>query len=147
MIVVMKPANKARGTVWRSWWSEASHPRENRKIQHTPDAEPDFVCHMDGPVTAMGWLADPLTSCAAARPEGGAGCLSGHVRICAGVPGKPGAYRDENGTEQTRLRHHNAPKALYRYAFELGPLSKDQAVLPPIFRALNPSSRAKVAAS
>ena len=94
MIVAMKPANKARGTVWRSWWSEASHPRGNRKIQHTPDAEPDFVCHTDGPVTAMGWLADPLTSCAAARPEGGAGCLSGHVRICAGVPGKPGAYRD-----------------------------------------------------
>ena len=93
MIVVMKPANKARGTVWRSWWSEASHPRGNRKIQHTPDAEPDFVCHTDGLVTAMGWLADPLTSCAAARPEGGAGCLSGHVRICAGVPGKPGAYR------------------------------------------------------
>ena len=95
MIVAMKPANKARGTVWRSWWSEASHPRGNRKIQHTPDAEPDFVCHTDGPVTAMGWLADPLTSCAAARPEGGAGCLNGHVRICAGVPGEPGAYRDQ----------------------------------------------------
>ena len=46
----------------RSWWSEASHPRGNRKIQHTPDAEPDFVCHTDGLVTAMGWLADPLTS-------------------------------------------------------------------------------------
>ena len=103
MIVAMKPANKARGTVWRSWWSEASHPRGNRKIQHTPDAEPDFVCHMDGPVTAMGWLADPLTSCAAARPEGGAGCLNGHVRICAGIPGKPGAYRDYQAQNWERV--------------------------------------------
>ena len=69
-------------------------PKGKPESPHTPDAEPGFVCHTDGLVTAMGWLADPLTSCAAARPEGGAGCLSGHVRICAGAPGKPGAYRD-----------------------------------------------------
>ena len=58
----------------------------------------------------MGWLADPLTSCAAARPEGGAGCLSGHVRICAGVPGKPGAYRDEASRERERAEEFVAAR-------------------------------------
>ncbi len=38
MIVAMKPANKARRTARRSWWSEASHPRGNRTTQHTPCA-------------------------------------------------------------------------------------------------------------
>ena len=62
---------------------------------HLPDTEPGFcVSQGDGPITAGSWLADFLTSCARARPEGGAGCLSGHVLICAGTPGNSGAYCD-----------------------------------------------------
>ncbi len=40
MIVVMKLANKAWKTMWRSWWSEASHPRGNRSSRHALDTEP-----------------------------------------------------------------------------------------------------------
>ena len=48
----------------------------------------------NGSITAAGWPASLLTSCVGARPEGGAGCVSAHVRICAGPPGKPAGYRD-----------------------------------------------------
>ncbi len=40
MIVAMKLANKAWKTMWRSWWSEASHPRGNRSSRHALDTEP-----------------------------------------------------------------------------------------------------------
>ena len=60
MIVAMKPANKVRGTAWRSWWSEASHPRGNRTTQHTPDAEPDFVCHMGWFGYGYGLVSRPI---------------------------------------------------------------------------------------
>ncbi len=40
MIVAMKLVNKAWKTMWRSWWSEASHPRGNRSSRHALDAEP-----------------------------------------------------------------------------------------------------------
>ncbi len=60
MIVAMKPANKARRTARRSWWSEASHPRGNRTPQHTPDAEPDFVCHMGWFGYGYGLVSRPI---------------------------------------------------------------------------------------
>ncbi len=60
MIVAMKPANKARRTARRSWWSEASHPRGNRTTQHTPDAEPDFVCHMGWFGYGYGLVSRPI---------------------------------------------------------------------------------------
>ncbi len=97
VILVMKPANKAWRPTRRSWWSEGPHPRGNRQFLHIPDTGPGSCATRDGPVTATDWHANPLTSCALARPEGGAGCLSGHVRICAGASGKPGAYRDPFG--------------------------------------------------
>ncbi len=93
--VAVKPTNKAGVPSWRSQWSEASHPRGNRAVPHVPDSVPDFARPRDESVTAAGRLADLLTSCAAARPKGGAGCVSAHVRICPGPPGKPGGYRDE----------------------------------------------------
>ncbi len=92
--VAVKPTNKAGVPSWRSQWSEASHPRGNRAVPHVPDSVPDFARPRDESVTAAGRLADLLTSCAAARPKGGAGCVSAHVRICPGPPGKPGGYRD-----------------------------------------------------
>ena len=91
--VAVKPTNKAGVPSWRSQWSEASHPRGNRAVPHVPDSVPDFARPRDESVTAAGRLADLLTSCAAARPKGGAGCVSAHVRICPGPPGKPGGYR------------------------------------------------------
>ena len=93
--VAVKPTNKAGVPSWRSQWSEASHPRGNRAVPHVPDSVPDFARPRDESVTAAGRLADLLTSCAAARPKGGAGCVSAHVRICPGPPGKPGGYRDD----------------------------------------------------
>ena len=81
MIVAMKLANKARGTVWRSWWRSVAPG--NRKIQHTPTQRLRVSHGWTG--YGYGLVADPLTI---DLP------LNGHVRICAGVPGKPGAYRD-----------------------------------------------------
>ena len=43
-ILAMKPANKAWVPMWRSWWSEASHPRGNRAVPHVPDSVPDTAC-------------------------------------------------------------------------------------------------------
>ena len=95
MIVVMKPANKARRTARRRLVERSVAPEgKSDNPTHTGRRAGLRVSHGMDSVTAMGWLAGPLTSCAAARPEGGAGCLNGHVRICAGVPGKLGAYRD-----------------------------------------------------
>ena len=67
----------------------------------------------DGSVTAADRPADRLTSCAGARPEGRAGCVSAHVRICAGPPGKPGGYRDENRTSRLSGGRRLALKAQY----------------------------------
>ena len=127
--VAVKPTNKAGVPSWRSQWSEASHPRGNRAVPHVPDSVPDFARPRDESVTAAGRLADLLTSCAAARPKGGAGCVSAHVRICPGPPGKPGGYRDVGvipspAITSTTLRGLNCVRiANYRAVFEseIGP--------------------------
>ncbi len=54
----------------------------------------------EGAVTAADRVAGLLTSCAVARPKGRAGCVSAHVWICAGHPGKPGGYREVRQADQ-----------------------------------------------
>ena len=85
------------GPMWRSGWSKAAHPRGNRKPWRAPDTGPGS-CAIGGPDTAQSWsirvkvdllrprVADySPTLCVGARPEGGAGCVSAHVQICAPV--------------------------------------------------------------
>ncbi len=106
-IVATKPANNAWMTTGRSRWSQGSHPRGKREAGFMPDSGPDFVnlvqwlwtqSHSRGagvPLTAGGGYPHFLTSCATARPAGGAVCVTAHARICAGPQGKPWGYRDE----------------------------------------------------
>ena len=75
-------------TTWRSWWSEGPHPRGNRRSLHVPDTGPGFACHRGWTGYGWEWPVHSLTSCGGTRPEGGAGCVSAHVRICPGPPGK-----------------------------------------------------------
>ena len=56
MIVAMKPANKARGTVWRK---RSVAPEGKSNPTHT-DAEPDFVCHMGWSGYGYGLVSRPI---------------------------------------------------------------------------------------
>ncbi len=87
-IVATKPANNAWMTTGRSRWSQGSHPRGKREAGFMPDSGSDFVnlskwlwtqSHSRGagvPLTAGGGgYPHFLTSCATARPAGGAVCV------------------------------------------------------------------------
>ncbi len=72
-----------------------------------PDTGPDFVnlsksCGLRATVGAQVYrlrleveFPHFLTSCAGARPAGGAVCVNAHARICTGPQGKPWGYRDK----------------------------------------------------
>ena len=79
-LVAKKPANKAAGAPWRSRRSEGPGATGARSRQARAGHRAGFPASQ---------ASAPHGSCKGvpSRPERGAGCLSGHARICAGGVG------------------------------------------------------------
>ncbi len=79
-IVAKKPANKAAGAPWRSRRSEGPGAREFA-------AGKARAGHRAGFPASQASARHGSSKGVPSRPERGAGCLSGHARICAGGVG------------------------------------------------------------